>query len=183
MLLCWRDRTSIDFSGVRWALVGRVPGTAVGAVAVASLPVIHLQRALGAVVLVSVALTATRVVIRPSAPNLFGAGLMSGFFTSTAAIGGPPMALVYQRATGPTLRGTLAGLATLGSVLAIAALALAGQFGEEEAVASLLLLPGLAIGYLLSRRLAGVLHGDRLRPAVLVVCALSGLVAILRAGA
>ncbi len=51
------------------------------------------------------------------------AGAASGVLGTATAIGGPPMALVWQRNTGARLRGTMSGFFLVGSVMSIAALA------------------------------------------------------------
>ena len=54
------------------------------------------------------------------------AGATSGVLGTATAIGGPPMALVWQRKSGARLRGTMSGFFLVGSVMSIAALAATG---------------------------------------------------------
>ena len=110
LLVARRERDSIDLSGVKWALVGRVPGVALGALALTAVSADAMSLLVGLAVLAGVALGFARVKLSPDPRVLLGAGLLSGVFGTIASIGGPPLALVYQHEPGPRLRGTLAGL-------------------------------------------------------------------------
>jgi uncharacterized membrane protein YfcA len=176
-----RDRSWIDLHGVRWALVGRVPGSVLGATLLAGLSPRAVSLAIGLVVLAGVLMTVSGVRLRPRAPTLLAAGVLSGFMGTTAAIGGPPIALVYQHAEGPRLRGTLAGYFVLAAAISIGVLAAAGRFGVRDVVAGLALLPGVGLGYLASRRAVRWIDRGLTRHAVLLVSALAAVVLVVRA--
>ncbi len=61
----------------------------------------------GVMVLVAVALTARAVDVRLNRPTLVGAGFVSGIAGTATSIGGPPLAIVYQREESDVLRSTL----------------------------------------------------------------------------
>ena len=90
------------------------------------------------------------------------------------------MALVYQDAAGPRLRGTLAGYFVAGALISIFALTVAGRFGAAEARASLSLLPGVVIGFALSARAARKLDAGYIRPAVLLLAGVASMTVIVR---
>jgi uncharacterized membrane protein YfcA len=94
---------------------------------------------------------------------------------TAAGLGGPPVALVYQREPGLRLRGTLAAYFIVGTVVSLGALAWAGRFGPQEIRLSAFLVPGTVLGYLMSRPAAAYLDSGRTRTAVLAVSALSAL--------
>ena len=60
------------------------------------------------------------------------AGATSGVLGTATSIGGPPMALVWQRSTGARLRGTMSGFFLIGSVMSIGVLALTGAVDAEH---------------------------------------------------
>jgi len=95
-----------------------------------------------------------------------------------SSVGGPPMALLYQDAKGPKIRATLAGFFILGTNISLAALILVGNFGWMELLASLTLVPGVLLGYLLSGKVKGWLDKGYMRPAILAVCAASAIAVI-----
>ena len=95
---------------VRWAVVGLVPGTIAAGATLLALSARGLSIAFAIMVITAVLLTAAGwdVVRRP--PTLFGAGVLSGFMGTVSGIGGPPVAILYQHDSGPTLRATLSAL-------------------------------------------------------------------------
>lgn len=168
-----RDREGIHLGEVGTALVGRVPGTVLAALAVAILPQRGLAVFFAVLVLLAVAMTASGLVVRPSRSTLLGAGALSGFMGTATSIGGPPMAMLYASQQGRYLRGTLAGFFLVGIGMSLAALVLTGSFGVEEWRLSLLPVPGILVGFAASARGARYLDAGRTRPAVLAVSAVS----------
>lgn len=173
VLVAWRERNSMDVRGVRWAIVGRVPGSVLGALIVVVLPQQELALALAAAVLIGVVVSAGGWYLPLRGPTLFGAGATSGLMATVTSIGGPPMALVYQREGGPRVRGTLSGFFVLGACLSLVLLAVVGRFGVDQVQRAGILLPGLLIGFAASRRTAPYLDSGYTRPAVLLLSSAS----------
>lgn len=180
VLVAWRERASMDVRGMRWAIVGRVPGSMLGAFVVLVLPPEELALALAAAVLVGVVVSAGgwHLPLRP--PTLFGAGATSGLMATVTSIGGPPMALVYQREGGPRVRGTLSGLFVLGALLSLGLLAAVGRFDVEQVQRSGVLIPGVLIGFAASKRTAPYLDRGYTRPAILLLSSASAVAVLLR---
>lgn len=177
-IVAWRERGALDWRGIKWALVGRVLGTMVGVVAVGRLDREHVAVLLGAFILAAVVLSVAGWHVRPTRSTLVGAGTMSGMMGTLTSIGGPPMALVYQREQAAELRSTLAGFFLFGASLAIASLAVSGEFGGRELKDGLLLLPGLLLGIVCSRFVTRFLDRGWIRPAVLALCTVAAVVLI-----
>ena len=175
VMITGRERASIDRRGVGWAMVGRLPGTILAAVAISSLPERGLTIFFALMVLAAVAMSASHWHLRPTTRTLVGAGALSGFMGTATSIGGPPMALVYQREDGPIIRATLSGYFVLGSIVSMAVLAVIGEFGGDEIVATAALVPGLLLGFLASRGTTRLLDRGYARPAILFVSAGSAI--------
>ena len=174
-LVLQRDWRGVDRSGLTALLSGRVLGTIPAAVLLATLPLDSTKILLAGVVLAGALMGLLHPGGRPTPMVLFGAGAASGFMATAAGLGGPPVALVYQRESGLRLRGTLAAYFIVGSMLSLIALALAGRFGAQELRLSTFLVPGTALGYFMSRPAAAYLDAGRTRVAVLTVSALTAL--------
>ena len=116
-----------------------------------------------------------------TATNVFAGGVGSGFVGTLSSVGGPLMALMYQRESGPRIRGTLGAIFTLGCIVSLTGLWCAGHFGLLEFTLGLLLMPGVLIGFALSRYTTGRIDRGHMRPAVLLISAISSLAVILRA--
>ncbi len=180
LLLSHRERASIDFFGVAWGLAGRLPGTALGAAALVVIPRDRLAVLFGTLILLAVGLSALPLRVRPTARTLAGAGLLSGFMATTAAIGGPPMALLLQHEAGARLRGTLSGYFLVGATVSLLALMIVGRFGRQELMLAAALLPGILLGFAISYRTAPVLDRGYTRVTVLAMATAAALGAILR---
>ena len=175
LLTVVRDRSGLHLGEVGTALIGRVPGTILAAVAVAVLSADHLGVAFAVLVLLAVGITASGVHVRPTRATLVGAGALSGFMGTATSIGGPPMAMLYAGEEGRRLRGTLAGFFVTGIAMSLVALTVTGSFGIEELRLSLLPVPAIVVGFALSSWGARRLDAGRTRPAVLAVAVLSAV--------
>jgi uncharacterized membrane protein YfcA len=175
VLVALRERGALDWLGIRWAIVGRVPGTLLGAWAIVALPERGVVILFASAVLAAVALSLAGWTLRPDPPTLLGAGATSGFMGTVTSIGGPPMALVYQRQSGAELRATLALFFVVGAAFSLLVLSVAGQVGQEEVRLGLLLVPGMAVGFLLSGTAAHYLDRGHTRVAVLAVATASSV--------
>lgn len=94
MLMLPREYRHADWAGVGWALLVRLPGIALGVLAVALLPPRWFVVAVACTVLTCVVLSVVRWRLRPTVPALLVAGVVSGAGGTAAAIGGPPVARV-----------------------------------------------------------------------------------------
>lgn len=175
-----REHHAIDWLGVRWIVVGRLPGTLVGLAVLAALPDAQLAFAIGIAIILGVALS----VIHPGLPverrTAFGAGVLSGVSDTTASIGGPPLALLYQHSPPHTFRATLATSFLIGAAVTATALALRGHLSGEQLQLTAIFLAPMLVGLVLSGPLARRIQSSTLRPIVLGVAAIAGLVAAIR---
>jgi len=179
-LLAIRDRHAIDFGGLRWAVTGRVMGTFVAATVLVSLPEDRMVFLFGSLVLLGVGMSVSGLRVLPFRSSLLIAGALSGLMGTVASIGGPPMALLYQDARGDRLRGTMSGFFGIGTIVSLVALRLIGRFGAEEISLALVMLPGVLIGFFVSRRTTAFVDRGYTRYAVLTVAGVTGVMVVLR---
>jgi uncharacterized membrane protein YfcA len=175
-----REHAHVDWRGVGWAMVGRVPGTAIGVLVVDALPQRAFFIAVGLGVLSFTVLSLSSWRPRPTPPALTTAGLVSGAFGTAMAIGGPPVALLYQHEQGARIRSTLAAYFMIGSLLSAAALAMSGHLDGHDVGSAALLAPFLVVGFALSGPARRLVDGGRIRYAVLFIAGGSALVLITR---
>lgn len=178
VLAVLRESREVDWHGIGWAMVGRLPGTALGVLAVAALPQRGLAIVIGVCVLAFALLSIVAWQPRPTPGALLVAGVASGAGGTAASIGGPPLALLYQHASGPRVRATMAAYFVLGSAVSVAALAMAGQVGTRQLMATMVLTPFLLVGFALSGPACRVLDAGWTRRAVLAVAATSAVLLI-----
>lgn len=178
VMMSLRDRESLDLHGVGWALVGRVPGTFLGAMILTWLAHDDLTVLFGALVVLGALMMGFGPPVRPARHTLLAAGLLSGLMGTSSSIGGPPMAMLYQGEPGPRMRSTLSAYFTLGASMSLVALAWVGRLGRFELYSTLALLPGIGLGFAVSSRTVRWLDRGYTRAAVLWVSGLSGVLLI-----
>ena len=181
VLMAWHERSAIDLHGVGWAFCGRLLGTALAAAVVAMASRRAFDLLFGVLVLVAVFLSVAGLNPRPGRGSAVGAGVLSGFIGTISSIGGPPMALLYQREEGARLRSTLAAFFVLSGPVSIVALAFVGRFGWDEVVLTVFLCPAMLAGFYLGGVLRGPLDRAGIRPLVLGLSAASALAVLGRA--
>ena len=178
VLTSTREVHDVDWTGLGFALTGRLPGVLLGSWIVVTQPPRTTAVVVAVVVLGAVFLSVTSWDARPTPRALLAAGVVSGVSGTATSIGGPPVAMLYQHSSGATLRSTMGMYFLVGNVLSGAALAVAGEIGQREVLRALALMPFLLAGFLLSGPLRGRVDGARLRAAVLLLSA-AGAVALL----
>jgi uncharacterized membrane protein YfcA len=180
ILLALREHESIQIKGIAWVLGGRVVGTFIGIQILLLIPAEYLSLTFAVMVILGVVISLSGIRIKLNSRNLFGSGTLSGLMATTAAIGGPPLALIYQYLQGPELRGTLSSIFVFGAIISLTALSVAGYFGVLELKLSLLLIPGILTGFVLSRFTARILDKGFIRPSILVFSLFSGILLIIK---
>jgi hypothetical protein len=173
--IAWVDRRHIAPREVGFAVVGRVPGTIAGALVVASLSDELLSVLVAGSVLLAVVASITGRLFEPTDRSLVVAGLASGFAGTTTGVGGPPMALTYQNSDPAAMRATISAFFSIGSVMSIATLWLAGEIGARQLQLTVLILPGVALGVVTARLVKDHLRPEVVRPAVLVICTIAAI--------
>jgi uncharacterized membrane protein YfcA len=179
-LTAHRERHAIDVRGVGWILLGRLPGTWLGATALVGLTTRALTVGLGLLVLLGVGISLLSVRPPRKPVLLSAAGVVSGVMGTTAALGGPAIAILYQHERGELVRSTLAAVFLIGAGMSLTALVLIGRLGLAEVELAAGLLPGILLGFFLSRGTGAWLDRGRTRNAVLLLSALSGAVSVVR---
>jgi len=180
VIMAVREWHGVDWSGLGWIVTGRVPGTVVGVVIVALVSGDLLATLAGSAVLAGVLLSLLSGHVPVNRETATSAGATAGVLGTTAAIDGPPLALLYQRHPGPTIRATLACAFLVGAVMSFLALGATGQVHGWQLLLALALAPALLLG-LAASTLVTRLVGDRsIRPVVLILVALAGAAAVVR---
>ncbi|MEV4678842.1 sulfite exporter TauE/SafE family protein [Actinomadura sp. NPDC049382] len=175
-----REVGHVDSRGLGWAVGGRLAGTPFGVWLVAAVPARVLGVVIGTVVLAALAMTAGSREVPRNRRTLAAAGVVSGTTGTASGIGGPPLALLYQRESGPRVRATLALYFAGGTLLSLVVLGAAGHLPARQVVAGAALLPFVLAGFLVAGPLRRRLDAGRLRVALLIVVGTSAVVLIVR---
>ena len=171
----WR---SISFRGLRFAILGRIPGTISGGFLLLWIDQQALALWLGLSVLIAVALSMSNIVFKANGKSLFYAGFLSGFMGTSTSIGGPPMALVMQHQENDFIRANLAAFFVVSCFMSLMMLSSIGRFGMEHIMISLPLMPATLAGYWVAMRTMHCISHENLRRVSLGLCVIAGLAAI-----
>jgi uncharacterized membrane protein YfcA len=174
-LMSAREWRSIDVTGFFLITGARAVGTAAGVALVVLIPASLLSVLVGLLITAVALLSFFNPNFEVSNKTRLAGGIASGITSTTAAIGGPPLALIYQDRSGAELRSTLSVSFVVGIVMSLVGLALAGRVQGWHFLLALQLLPGLLVGLWASRWVIKYLDERWLRPAVLTFAALAGL--------
>ena len=180
IMVSYREYHSMDTPGIKWASIGRFIGAICAALLLTVIPQQYLGLLFAVIIIAAVILSISGFKLEITVASLISTGILSGFMGTTAAIGGGPLALLYQRYQGPRLRGTLSGIFVIGTVISLIFLSLIGRFGLLEIKLALVLLPGILLGFIISGKTARMLDGGWIRPIVLLLAILSAVAVIIK---
>ncbi|UXI02230.1 sulfite exporter TauE/SafE family protein [Photobacterium sp. TY1-4] len=174
----WQYRRMLSFKGLSAAFIGRVPGTIAAGFLLLYISAESLALVLGVGVLLAVVISLMKVRIKPTGKALFWAGFASGLMGTSTSIGGPPMALVLQHAEAGKLRANLAGYFAFSCVLSLIALSATNHFSWWHFQYGVMILPAPILATWLAYRIQHLIRAEWLRYALLVLCSVSGVIAI-----
>jgi uncharacterized membrane protein YfcA len=174
------EHAHVDWRSTAWSLPFRVPGTVVGAWLVASFTEAQIGAVLALIVLAAVGLTVHTVSVPLNPWSLSIAGFVAGTTGTATSIGGPPMALLYQRERPEVVRATLSVFFFVGVILSLTGLAVSGSLDRTGSLVALVLTPGVLVGYAVGRSSRPYVDGPSFRHAVLVVCTVSAVILLIR---
>lgn len=181
-LNAWAYRKDLALGELTIALIARIPGTllAMAVLLVASPAILSIM--VGLSVLAAVGLSIRMPLIERSSKVMFIAGFMSAFMGTTTAIGGPPMALAYQSATGAQARANMGGYTLLGMATSLLALLVIGRFTRDQFIITLVMIVPVLLGFRLATIVAPLIRPIWLRRSLLVLCSVSAAAALAKGG-
>src|SRR5918995_2899018 len=179
LLMSVREWRSIDLGGFALITAGRLLGTVAGVVLLVLAPKGYLSMVTGLLILTAALGSFLKPTFEVNKRTRLAGGVSSVVVGTVAALGGTPLALVYQDRSGAELRSTLAISFVVGIAMSLVGLGLAGQVEGRHVLLALQLLPCMLVGLWVSRWVVERLDERWLRPAVLAFAAAAGLVIIL----
>jgi uncharacterized membrane protein YfcA len=173
-------RRDIEGGLLALSALGLAIGSVIAVVILLQLGAQGLPRAIGALIILGVVLAVAGAHCAVTPRNVLLATTAAGIVGAIAGTHGAPVALLYQREDPKRVRAALLPLFAIANPLALAALAYAGLFGVREIIASLLLIPGLLIGYVASPLVVRFLSPRAARAGLLAISAASGVLLLIK---
>lgn len=177
----WRERSSVDWRGVKLISLGRFAGTFVGLWILIIVNLHQLALLIGWSTLIAAILALMAPSFNLNRTGLAAVGLITGVTETSTGVGGPPLAMAYQHKRGPVLRSTVALCFLVGEVISLVVLSVSGKVDMGTLKTAVEMLPFLALGSFVSKFVHHRLDGPMLRYLVLGFASLSGLIVIARA--
>jgi uncharacterized membrane protein YfcA len=174
------EHEHVDWRSTAWSLPARLPGTFVGAWLVVEFTEQQIGVVLAVMVLLAVAISVRTVEVPLNPATLATAGFVAGATGTATSIGGPPIALLYQRGHPQVVRATLSVFFFVGVIMSLVGLAISGALDREPSLLALVLAPGVLVGFVAGRRTRGRVDRDVFRTGVLAVCTASAVVLLVR---
>jgi uncharacterized membrane protein YfcA len=175
-----RGYKELDRTEVPPLAVGLALGTFVGA----GILLLFEDRGFGALIggIIVVAVLASLFIpqLHLTRMRLLSAAFVGGATGTIAAMHGPPLIILYQRENPEKVRATMAGVFLFGCILALISLWLTGLLDWEDLWRGVILLPGVALGFLVGKVLAGRMSPGTVRYAMLMVSGSAGLALLVR---
>ena len=175
LALCISSYTlSRSYRETSWRVVGisslaRIPGSLIGAWAIASLSPDGLSIFIGCAVLFAMTLSSLGWSPRPTTLNTLIAGVASGILGTSTSIGG-----FDPNRT----RGTLAGTFVLGTLISLIILTLNGQISSTQVTAAAAYFPLIVIGLIAANYLNRFIDRKLLNRIVIIVAISAALMLI-----
>lgn len=180
VMMLVRNRTAVRVREVRLAIAGGVVGTGLAAATLMAVSPKGFQLVFGGLILAAVGLSVVGWRPRLTGRSSVLAGVASLYMGTITAVGGPPIAMIYQNERGPLVRANMSAFFLFASLLSLGALAFSGYLGVREGLLFAVTFPGVIAGFLLSARFVGRVDGERLRGLILGIAALAGVAALVR---
>ena len=163
-------------------MTGRMIGTVPAVMVMALTTGLLFDFVFGFMILLAVMISLIGGNIAINRGTLTAAGMVSGFMGTISSIGGPPIALVYQNTQSSQFRATLSIQMMLGSIFsAIGIICWGIDFGIDDVIASMILIPGAVLGFFASRLFVNKVNRARVRIAVLSLSAMASIIVLTRA--
>ena len=176
----FREKDGVDLSKVKPLIIGRLVGGPIGLLLLLNLSEKYLSIAVGVIVLVAGLGSFFGWVINRNNLNSFFAGTFSGIFGMVAAVGGPPVALLYRNTKSQEFRPSLNSVFSIGILITLSLLVLSGNLFTEHLLLFVLFLPFVLVGVRVSSSIFSKFSDSFIASTVTYFSVLSGMYVILR---
>ena len=180
ILVLLRDHKSLDYTGISFALFGRIGGSIIAAFLLTIISKNIYNIIFGSIIIIAAIITNLKFKIGINKLSLIIAGFLSGLMGTISAIGGPPIALLYQNQKDTKIRSSLSGYFLIGSIISLTALKISGRFTLNELKLFLILIPAIVTGFLISSILVKIPKEGFSKRLILSVSIISSVIIIIK---
>jgi uncharacterized membrane protein YfcA len=185
LILCllntWNQRKYLEAQHLSASFLTRIPGSFLGAWLLIRLDTTWLQFSVAACVLLAVIISYLGKQFPYTPKRLAFASFISGITGTTTSIGGPPMALVMQHGKSQTIRANLSLYFSYSCIVSLIAYGYMGLLTSSILITCISFTPVCLLGFVGGIRARAYVDGGRFRPLLLILCGISGSIALVGA--
>ncbi|MCU4677358.1 sulfite exporter TauE/SafE family protein [Catenovulum sp. 2E275] len=176
-----RDKSDLKVDQVSWTMLGGFFGVVIAGIILNQVSLQQFQIVFGLLILLAVIISIIGYTPKINKLNTCIAGYLSGFMGTLTAVGGPPVALLYQRVKAAQLKANLSAFFLFLNVIIVTTLIWIDKLTLNSLVLVAVAIPGLFIGFYLSGLVARFINPQQLRIFILIFSTLSGFASIIKA--
>jgi len=181
LLNTWNQREHLETQHLSASFLSRIPGTLIGAWLLMRLDTTWLQFSVATCVLLAVVISYLGKQFPYTPKRLAFASFVSGITGTTTSIGGPPMALVMQHGESQAIRANLSLYFSYSCTISLIAYGYMGLLTSSMLITCISFIPVCLLGFVGGIKARAYVDGGRFRPLLLILCAISGSIALIGA--
>lgn len=180
LIMMMRDRAHLEFHQVSWAMKGGGVGVILAGLVlnIASKEQFELVFALLILAAVFISILGFKPSVNKTSNTI--AGFTSGFMGTITAVGGPPMALLYQHGDIKNIKANLTAFFLFLNIVALFTLAYIGHITINTLITLTCSLPGIFIGLYISTKAHSIIKPHLIRSWILILSAITAITAIIK---
>lgn len=180
IIMMVRDRSHLQFDQVSWAMSGGFIGVILAGLILNIASKDQFELAFGVLILMGVFISILGFKPKVNKKTNIIIGLISGFMGTITAVGGPPMALLYQHGNIKNIKANLTAFFLFLNIVALITLTLIGQITFNTLIIVVLTFPGIVIGMYISTKAHHIVKAHLIRGWILALSAITSVIAIVR---
>ena len=170
----------ISPSAVKWALVGIIPGVALGVFILLAISTEILGVFISLLLLVFVGIQVTRFHLKQTSKTILIGGFLGGIMSNTVGMPGVALALTMSKFEGPTFRSTINACVVMISVISSVVLIVAGEVATSHLKLASYTLIGALIGFKISGPLRHLVDRKGITEITYAISALGSMILLIR---
>lgn len=180
IMMMARDKRHLQFDQVSWAMKGGFVGTVLAGLVLKVATKDQFELFFGLLILTAVLISLLGFKPKVTKRNNVIAGFTSGFMGTLTAVGGPPIALLYQHGAIKNIIANLTAFFLFLNVVAIITLASIGEITLTTLKVVVIATPGVALGLYASTKAQGLVKAHLAQRWILVLSTITAVIAIVR---
>ncbi|NMP32720.1 sulfite exporter TauE/SafE family protein [Thalassotalea sp. M1531] len=181
ILMMVRDKSHLQFDQIAWAMKGGFIGVVLAGLVLKVTTKDQFELFFGLLILCAVIISLLGFKPKVNKKTNLIAGFSSGFMGALTAVGGPPIALLYQNGAIKNIVANLTAFFLFLNFVAIVTFAAIGQITTDTLIVVVVAIPGVVLGLFISTKAQGIVKAHLARRWILALSAITAVITIIRA--